>query len=195
MAILNRDAIDFLLACMNIFTFSFIVLKGLLKIYNDKKINYLNVFCETYNIYENNMVLYLNFISEKPININNIFLSHKSKKYFTKRQFLDYIRGIDNTGLPLDKIFYLFDSSIFLEPFVVYRVQVIFKNIEDFDLKNIFDNSTVSIDLLFAKKTIPISQLVKNSSPLIKYSETYFENTIYNDDYFYDDTRGILSDL
>lgn len=192
----NKDFCETILTLMNISTFSFIIIKGLLSWYNNKKIKYLKIFCETYNHYENGISLYLNIVSEKPININNFYLTLNNQSFNSVRKILDNDIGIDYSRTSLDSIFDLFNSSFYLEPFIIYKKHLIFKDNDLKDFENIIKNLELNIDLLFTVKKIKFSKLIFNSLPLKNYLKEYFSSELkLNFEDVDDKDRGILSDL
>lgn len=191
----SKTTFDIILIITNLCTFFFILLKGLIKIYNDKKINYLKVFCETYNHYENEFVLYLNIVSEKTININNIFLTLNNNKINPVRFRYELTKGIDYTNISIDKIFPLFKSSFYLQPFVVTKVSIVFKNIKLRNFKEINNEINLNIDLLFTTKKIKFKSLLQNSQPLKKYLKEYYVEELINDKDIDDEYRGLKSDI
>lgn len=191
----SKTTFDIILIITNLCTFFFILIKGLIKIYNDKKINYLKVFCETYNHYDKGFILYLNIVSEKPININNIFLTLNNNKINPVRFRNEATRGIDYTNISIDKSFPLFKSSFYLQPFVVTKVSIIFKNIKLKNFEEINNEINLNIDLLFTTKKIKLKSLLKNSQPLKKYLKEYYVEELINDEDIDDEYRGIKSDI
>lgn len=192
----SKTTFDIILIITNLCTFFFILLKGLIKIYNDKKINYLKVFCETYNHYENEFVLYLNIVSEKTININNIFLTLNNNNKINPVRFrYELTKGIDYTNISIDKSFPLFKSSFYLQPFVVTKVSIVFKNIKLRNFKEINNEINLNIDLLFTTKKIKLKSLLQNSQPLKKYLKEYYVEELINDEDIDDEYRGLKSDI
>lgn len=192
----SKTTFDIILIITNLCTFFFILIKGLIKIYNDKKLNYLKVFCETYNHYDKSFILYLNIVSEKPININNIFLTFGKNKFNPVRQITESTTGIDYTYTSLDKTFPLFKSSFYLQPFIVSKIFIIFKDQELKKFKEINNEINLNIDLLFTIKKIKLKSLIQSSLPLKKYLKEYLNNELEDRfDDIEDESRGILSDL
>ncbi|WP_373076414.1 hypothetical protein [Fusobacterium mortiferum] len=192
----SKTTFDIILIITNLCTFFFILIKGLIKIYNDKKINYLKVFCETYNHYDKGFILYLNIVSEKPININNIFLTLGKNKFNPVRQITESTIGIDYTHTSLDKTFPLFKNSFYLQPFIVSKIFIIFKDQELKNFKEISNEINLNIDLLFTIKKIKLKSLLQSSLPLKKYLKEYLNNELEDRfDDIDDKDRGILSDL
>lgn len=192
----SKTTFDIILIITNLCTFFFILIKGLIKIYNDKKLNYLKVFCETYNHYDKSFILYLNIVSEKPININNIFLTFGKNKFNPVRQITESTTGIDYTYTSLDKTFPLFKSSFYLQPFIVSKIFIIFKDQELKKFKEISNEINLNIDLLFTIKKIKLKSLIQSSLPLKKYLKEYLNNELEDRfDDIEDESRGILSDL
>lgn len=191
----SKTTFDIILIITNLCTFFFILIKGLIKIYNDKKINYLKVFCETYNHYDEGFILYLNIVSEKSININNIFFTLNNNKINPVRFRNEATRGIDYTNISIDKSFPLFKSSFYLQPFVVTKVSIIFKNIKLKNFEEINNEINLNIDLLFTTKKIKLKSLLQNSQPLKKYLKEYYVEELINDEDIDDEYRGIKSDI
>lgn len=192
----TKDSFELFLICTNLCTFFFIFIKGLIKFYFEKKIDYLKISCETYNHYENSLVLYLNIVSEKPININKIYLSLNDNFISSKRSISGTCRGIDYSYTSLDDLFPLIRKSIFLEPYVIHNCLVIFKNDSLKDFNKTIQELQINFDLLFTIKKIKVINLIKNSTSLKKYlKEYYIEELNKNNDDIDDVYRGIKTDI
>lgn len=192
----TKDLFELFLICTNLFTFFFVLIKGLINIYLEKKIDYLKISCETYNHYENGLALYLNIVSEKPININKIYLSLNNDVINSKKITLGNCRGIDYSCTSLDKLFPLFRKLIFLEPFIVNNYLIVFKNDSLKDFNKIIQELEINFDLLFSVKKIKVINLIKNSISLKKYlKEYYIEELNIHDDDIDDVYTGIETDI